>query len=430
MMNLIQERSTYLDHREKLRHHMARVMHLKEFGYSYPSHLTLGLVTYCDQFCRGCYAGGYRFDPKIVFTASLDVLRNALGTAVRFGHQYEREGHLYYFQRTLGLKAVTLVGSGEPLLYPHLKELVLYMRKLGLDIGIYTNGNSLCDGVIRPDIDTEPQDIAALVLENFRFVRVSLDAASPETHLKERGVRGQFHHIIDNLRNMVERRNGAGKAEPTIGIQFTIDDFNAHEIIEVAKLTKALGVDYLAYKPKYVPWHMRKERMTQMQFEDVETQLLEAQSFADEKFAVHGKFQQFKLAWGANRTNTGECYTKCTDVWFSSYLDVDIYNSPARDAANMRIFICVNKDKEERDEHGELQWSIGPITPATDFEQFWLTKMPNLVKRINVLQCVAGCRDDPYNRLLAEYLPKNMEELCTLVKDSNEAPPHIHVNHI
>lgn len=420
---------SYLSYQEKLEAHASRILHLKEHGYSFPAHMTLGLVTYCDQFCKGCYAGGYRFNASIVFTASLEVLKNNLRQAAEFGSEYEGQGHPHYSRKTLGLKAVTLVGSGEPLLYPHLRPLLRFLKlELGLDVGLYTNGNNLRDGVLR-DGDSEPQDIATGVLESCRFVRISLDAASPETHLKERGVSDQFDRIIENVRDLVARRNAAGRIEPTIGLQFTVDDNNVHEILKAARMAKELGVDYLAFKPKYVPWNIRRDRWTNMRFEDVQQQLEEAQQLASDRFQVHGKANQFAAAWGPDRMNGGSHYQTCTGVWLSAYMDVDI-RSKNRDAADLRCFLCVNKDKQEKDADGNLLWSAGPVQADTDFRAFWQREMSKVVERIDLSHCISGCRNDPYNRLLKPMLEQPTERLVESGRDPASFPEGCHVNHI
>ena len=420
---------SYIDYDIKMEYQIPRILHLKEFGYSFPSHMILGLVTYCDQFCKSCYAGGYRFNPNIHLTASLDVLKNVLRKAARFGRQYNGK-HPYYSDKTLGLKALTLVGSGEPLLYPYLKELVDFAHKeAGLEIGLYTNGNNLRDGIIRPGIDTVPQDIATIVLENFRFVRISLDAASPETHAKERGVKGQFKRIIESVADLVERRNSLGCRDPSIGVQFTVDDDNIQEIEKVAKLAKRMGVNYLAYKPKYVPWHIRKERMTNLSFKDVEKQLIKSLSYADDNFYVHGKFDQFLTAWGPDYYNTGQNYTVCRNVWLSAYLDIDV-DSVDKKQADLRAFICANKNKEDRSADGKFLWSEGPITSTVDFEDFWIKRMPKLINRIDINKCISGCKNDPFNRIIENKIKLNTGKLCSSIRDIDVAPEELHVMYI
>lgn len=48
--------------------------------------------------------------------------------------------HIVYKFYKLGTKAVTLTGGGDPLAYPHLKELIAYMKKLEMVVGLTTNG--------------------------------------------------------------------------------------------------------------------------------------------------------------------------------------------------------------------------------------------------------------------------------------------------
>ena len=64
-----------------------------------------------------------------------------------------------------GLKGVGYVGNGEPLAYKDFSKLVGYVASLNLDQGVFTNGFL---------IDRFQNEL----LDNFTYVRVSLDAGS------------------------------------------------------------------------------------------------------------------------------------------------------------------------------------------------------------------------------------------------------------
>ncbi|WP_020592361.1 radical SAM protein [Kiloniella laminariae] len=417
---------SYLDLGKKIEGHAPRVRHLQEFGYTYPTHLTLGLVTYCDQFCKGCYAGSYRFNPKIMFTASLEVLKSQLKQAASVGREYEEISHPFYSKETLGLKAVTLVGSGEPLLYPHLTQLLYYMKdELGLDIGIYTNGNNMGDK------GDSPKDfIATSMLETMRFIRVSLDAASSETHAIERGVKGQFSTIIKNIENLVKRRDVLGLSEPTLGIQFTVDDHNSHEIIKIAEIAADLGVDYLAYKPKYLAAHVKTRiRNTSTSLESIQKSIDAAKEYENSRLSIHGKAIQFEEVWGEEKFNDGLQYRGCTGIWLTGYMDVDV-ESPDRDDANMRYFICVNKSKSSKMGDGQYEWSHGPIGAKSDFSIEWRKGIGEMSDRVRLKNCIAGCRNDPHNRILDGLLFEPSDKLNELSQNRISLPRDCHGNHL
>lgn len=105
---------------------------------------------------------------------------------------------------------------GEPLLIPALRERILEMRARGIAIAFNTNGLILSD------------EVAAMVVElQVDSVFVSLDAATPETYRKIRGLDKLEKAEASVFRLLAAR--GAGPV-PRIGVSFTIQDDNRHEV--------------------------------------------------------------------------------------------------------------------------------------------------------------------------------------------------------
>jgi len=50
--------------------------------------------------------------------------------------------------RKLGMQAVTITGGGEPLLYPSINDLIIFLDKQGVKVGLVTNGILLGQGVL------------------------------------------------------------------------------------------------------------------------------------------------------------------------------------------------------------------------------------------------------------------------------------------
>jgi len=129
----------------------------------------------CNLACRHCWiapghqAGGRTFpflEPRL-FTAILD---QAL---------------------PLGLSSVKFTG-GEPLLHPHIQELLDITREKELALTVETNG-VLCTGKLARNIARcrDP------------FVSVSIDGAKAETHDAIRGVKGSFEGALGGVRRLV-----------------------------------------------------------------------------------------------------------------------------------------------------------------------------------------------------------------------------------
>lgn len=142
-----------------------------------------------------------------------------------------------------GVKAVILIGGGEPLAHPGVGEFIQYLGEHDVHIGITTNGTF---------IDRYLDIIAAYS----SWTRVSIDAATEEGFQKLRPSKSggnEFSHVIANMKNLAEIKRG------TMGFSFLIrtraDGFgiesNVGEIFAAACLAREIGCDYFEVKPSY-----------------------------------------------------------------------------------------------------------------------------------------------------------------------------------
>lgn len=143
----------------------------------------------------------------------------------------------------IGVKAVILIGGGEPLAHPKVGELIRYLGEHDIHIGITTNGYF---------IDKYMDEIA----EFSKWTRISMDAGTAETFDKLRPSKdgkSKFQHIVNNMIELGKRKKG------TLGYSYLIrteaDGFgitsNIGEIYLAAKLARDIGCDYFEVKPSY-----------------------------------------------------------------------------------------------------------------------------------------------------------------------------------
>ncbi len=143
----------------------------------------------------------------------------------------------------LGVKAVILIGGGEPLAHPAVGELIKFFGTHDIKIGITTNGYFI------PKYLNEIAEYAS-------WTRVSMDAATSETFGKLRPTKdgkSTFNHIIEGMKNLAKIKRG------NLGFSFLIrteaDGFgiqsNISEIYDAAVLAKQIGCDYIEIKPSY-----------------------------------------------------------------------------------------------------------------------------------------------------------------------------------
>src|SRR3972149_3060585 len=109
---------------------------------------------------------------------------------------------LAYDCSRLGIKCVVMSGGGEPLINPNTRETIKELQEAGVRVGLNTNGVLLAG--------TEPD-----------FVRVSLDACTPETFRAMHGT-DFFDQVVENIRNY------KGKE---LGLAFLATAVTRHEII-------------------------------------------------------------------------------------------------------------------------------------------------------------------------------------------------------
>jgi radical SAM protein with 4Fe4S-binding SPASM domain len=135
-----------------------------------------------------------------------------------------------------GLKRLTLQGLGEPLLSPHLLDMIRYATARDVHVGFNTNGVLLTRPVAR-----------ALVAAGTGHVHVSLDGASAATYEDVRhGTThaprpGQFDRVVGNLRGLLRAR-GDG-ATPRVVLVFVAMRRNVGELEALVDLAADVGVD-------------------------------------------------------------------------------------------------------------------------------------------------------------------------------------------
>jgi SynChlorMet cassette radical SAM/SPASM protein ScmF len=124
--------------------------------------------------------------------------------------------------KPLGLHAVKLTG-GEPLLHPHIRELIEIVRKEDLQLTVETNG-VLCT----------PELAQKLRSCKNAFISVSIDGEDADTHEWMRGVEGSFEAAKESVRSLV----GVGFRPQVI---MSIVRRNREQMEALVRLAESLG---------------------------------------------------------------------------------------------------------------------------------------------------------------------------------------------
>lgn len=191
-----------------------------------PLFINLDLTTACNFRCPYC--------------VDMGILNN--GRQFTFSQVCSIVDNLYKH----GLKAVLLIGGGEPTLYKDFASVVRYLKKRGLQVGIITNG-SFMDKIIE----------IAKELRNPDWIRVSLDAASNELFQEIHRPNTKIN-LID-ICNKIKEIKGINKSL-IIGGSYTLIwkgieingiklPENIKEVPRVIRLCIAHRFDYISFKP-------------------------------------------------------------------------------------------------------------------------------------------------------------------------------------
>jgi radical SAM protein with 4Fe4S-binding SPASM domain len=179
-----------------------------------PPHLQLEITSACNLRCMMCLV---RYRPPV------NKLAGAM--ALPLFHRLVAE--------VPGLRRLTLQGLGEPLLSPHLPEMIRTAVERRITVGFNTNATLLT-----------PRRARELVESRVDWLHVSLDGAHAGAYEAIRdGAR--FDTVIGNLAGLVRAKREAGSGTPWIRVVFVAMRDNVAELPDLVRLLGELGVDEL-----------------------------------------------------------------------------------------------------------------------------------------------------------------------------------------
>lgn len=342
----------------KLLRHGADVERMLQGEVVYPISVELDLSLTCNHDCPWCSFGtseshGYRQQNWVQFpTPRVKRLLDELWE--------------------LGTKSLTFTGGGEPLVHRDAAAILEYATHLGFAWGVVTNGVGLRNSV---------QEVVAAAAT---FVRVSLDAGSPETHqVTHRVSRVQYHQILDN---MLHTRTKAGD-RLTIGASFCAQPANWREIYAAARDVKEHGGNYLEVRPVY-PTDWRGDGWTGCLSDDeveaAKHEIAHAQTHLnDDTFKVIGMVERFDQLVKHDKP-----YTKCQIGPLMTVVSAD-----------QQIWHCCVQ-------RGMDGFKVGSIADRS-LKSLWMTpEHKALMDGIDVTRC-PRCRYDGFNTLVAQAFEKD-----------------------
>jgi len=150
--------------------------------------------------------------------------------------EFERFQVLVEELARLGVRSVVLKGGGEPGIHPAIHRMLHAAAEAGLAIGLITNGSMAQPGTLQAVLDT------------CEWVRISLDAARPETHRLIHGT-ADFGRILENVEYLA-----AHARRTLVGLSFVAEARNHREVGPFCSLARSLDVDYVSIRCVFDPF--------------------------------------------------------------------------------------------------------------------------------------------------------------------------------
>ena len=350
------------DPKQKILANLDYVAKLLVTGYSPPILVEVDPSNACNHGCPFCISS-YIHLPESKGLETYD--RSVMAKDILF--------RLCYDLMKIGVKAVNWTGGGEPTVNPHLKDAISILGWGGIKQGIFTNGTLL-----------DKYDLFQVLIDFFSWVRISVDAGTPDSYNAIRRVRQDhgWDKMVSNLKKLTE----INKGQIDIGVGFVITPHNYKEILDFANFFKEFDVTYLQYKPEIVNREREGGIQRTLEFwkNDVFPLLEQAQDILGDKFQLNG----YKLRdLTENTLDYGRTYKRC----FGSQLSPCV-------GADGHVYVCTNH-------RGYKQYSYGSLYKRS-FIEIWkdvaLRKMVMDVieKDEKFCNCTQLCKPHESNKIL------------------------------
>jgi MoaA/NifB/PqqE/SkfB family radical SAM enzyme len=329
---------------DKILKHLDRVNQWLEGKNPAPITVELDMTNLCNHRCPECVVNYFRVADKR--SLSRKMARNIVTQLAKNK-----------------IRGLIFTGGGDPLCNPYTLETVELAKAKGLDLGFITNGALLNEKAART------------ILKDCTWVRISLDAGSPEVFKLTHGLDGkEFNKVIEKIRLLVKTKKEIN-SKCTVGVGFLTCDSTVADMVRATVLTKKLGVDYLQFRPMQI----HNGGKFGYHWTDVDDRIEQCLSYADKKFHVLYSKHKYDMA---RDPRFGRYYHKCYGQQFATVI-----------SASGKMYICCHL-------RGYEKYSIGDLNKNT-FQEIWSSKRRgDVVDSIDFSDCIPLCRDNTFNQIL------------------------------
>lgn len=193
----------------------------KPIQWGLPVSISFEPTTSCNLRCPECPSGLRAFSrptgmlKKDFFTETIDDIHKHLLYLI------------FYFQ-------------GEPYLNPSFLDMVKYASSKGIYTATSTNAHYLTEEAARKTVES---GLDRLI--------ISIDGTTQDVYEQYR-VGGKLDKVLEGTRNIIKWRKKLNSKTPFIFFQFLVVKPNEHQIEDIKKLAKEIGVDEVRFKTAQV----------------------------------------------------------------------------------------------------------------------------------------------------------------------------------
>lgn len=265
---------------------------------------------------------------------------------------------------TMGVKAVTYSGGGEPLMHKDIVKIMQTTLDYGIDLSIITNGQNLVKE-------------RAQVLAQAKWVRVSMDYTDGEQMKRFRNVpEKSFDSVIQNINKFAAIKN----KDCDLAVNYIVHRNNYKNLWAFTQLLKEAGVENVRYSPMYVSnfYEYHKEIA-----DEVNEQLSKIQTIVDDRFTVNSTYN---ITPGSSHSHT------------RSYKSCYIMQTVPVVGADLNVYACHNKAYDNTG-------CIGSIKEQSFKELWYSDATKEYMSSFNAKQrCMHECSNDRKNIIINQVL--------------------------
>ena len=207
------------DFNKKVQLHPDQINKINSNSRPFPLTVEIDLTNHCNHRCSFCVWG------EQISTDKSSLLKKNLLECIDD-------------MKTLGAKAITFTGGGEPMIYKDFYEVLTFTKKKGFDCGLITNGSVI----------TEKN--TGLLLENLKWIRISMSGGDKDSYFKVQG-KDHFNLVCKNLKQIADSKKKLN-SKTKIGLRMLVTKENVHTLYNLAEIIHGIeGINYLQIAPDH-----------------------------------------------------------------------------------------------------------------------------------------------------------------------------------